>query len=59
MAKDTFNLFYPWFYQGEMSIEILNYKKEIPISAFRACINSLVDSSDILNFINKNDIFLI
>ena len=29
MAEDTFNLFYPWFYQGEMSVEILNYKKEL------------------------------
>ena len=29
MAEDSFNLFYPWFYQGEMSGEIYNYKGDI------------------------------
>ena len=29
MAEDTFNLFYPWFYQGEMQTEMYNYKDEL------------------------------
>ena len=27
--EEVFNLFYPWFYQGEMSSQMVNYKADL------------------------------